>query len=549
MLIICIVNSPAWAKNDLLAYIPQDTLYVMGGFEPLPEKFLALADSPMFHTIMQTAVRAIQSDGSPDNAVRKLYSVYSKDMLDMGIQPLLAASGIDVSRNYVSYTVGLLAVTRMAVKDPNTFRQYLQTLEKRAGVSPQMRAIAGIHYRFYAVDDKPGGVGYVVAIHKDHVVLAVDVGDNPKRLIQAIGLKKPDRPLAINPLRSMVKRYRIKPYYFFYSRPKQIVKAVFGPDRQLFQYQQILSPQAGQNYAKIADVVAKSGCESDLLRMAENWPAVIMGHKTLSFDKKFTYDMVAGIDSRDTETLGYLKQLTGFLPRSLSDLNKDDVFSMGLGINMDQLIPVVSQWVQSVQKQTYQCAGLKGMQAALKKPNVLRPVAMLSGVTAGIGGMAVTLFQLQMREHAPKGQIQSVDLALYLNSGNPLNLASRMLAMIPQAAGQVPAKGKWTHFQVPLGETTNIPVNVTLTERDIQVNTGERSGKFMNGKTKQTTSRLFAMAFNMSRVIKLALRKPPKEFNEQQRIMLRTMADINLKMSMTMQAKKDRIVFDMNMTD
>jgi len=151
-------------------------------------------------------------------------------------------------------------------------------------------------------------------------------------------------------------------------------------------------------------------------------------------DSQASYKMV--LKGSNADLLDTLRQLRGHISDNIA--NDNYVMSFGLGLDMDQLVPVVTTVWESLTKEDFTCPPLMEMQANLRQSNPMM-LGMMSGMVAGIKGAGFSLVSMDSdamtkMESNPMAMMDSTEMVVTVTAEKPQNLLKTLGMYAPELA-------------------------------------------------------------------------------------------------------------------
>lgn len=451
------------SAGSSLDYVPADTLVFVGGLEPMSWSDLAaFRDSFSMGSKPEDMQKMVQdllkAEGETPNQApagfRLLLSLYA-DYLTAVTAPDFKPEvlGLTDKLDSAFYTVGALPVIRIKLGNEATFDAFLSKAEGRFKLQAEAGTLNQFNYKRYALNDDAKQPIYLAIGKRDgYAVLTLDLGTlipANEGLSVAFGLTKPAQDLASSgTLQAMVKEQGLKPFSLGFLNHEALIRAVTRADSPLAKLlDKVSEGQVTQDLAPFRS----AACQSEIEGMAALWPRTVFGYTDLdSNSSPIRVNSLLKVVSTDAAAMEQLQKLRGFLPDLSAGQSK---FSYQLGLNMDELTPVLtSLWSRATQAK-FSCEPLIAAQAQLKEVNPSLLGAM-TGMVQGVQGMGIDLQELSLKP-AAEGQempgIAALSFMATLSSKQPQQLWSMLAMMQPElAAMPLPADGQSVELPLPL---------------------------------------------------------------------------------------------------
>ncbi|RFA27003.1 hypothetical protein CAI21_15740 [Alkalilimnicola ehrlichii] len=491
------------AGNPLLAYVPDDTLFFVGGLEPYHAAGYFDAFGPlgleMPGDIRSQELEALRGEDLPAGAKILLGFYFELMMGSEAASDPLSAFGLGDSFNSVVYTVGGAPVLRTELADSTVFEAALDRIEANVGVSPQATEFEGVTYRRYALFEETEADQLFVGIsaHNDVATFFLDgeiIGGDEVRSL-ALGLARPEQSLADGTrLTDLVKRHGFLPSSFGYLDHREIIRGITDPEGNRFG--QLLTTLMADANDPEFDMLRSEACRDDLMAIANNWPQTSFGYTRLDYGTAPAIDSKLIIESRDSETMSALSSLRGHVPAYLQQEEMAGSFGLALAINSEQLTPFIQTTWRRITQAEYSCPMLLDMQADLRAQNPAM-LGMFTAMLGGLQGVSVSLFDVELAP-AAFGQMPEVTQlsGLVTISAKDPNALLMSAGMIPGFGSlQLPADG--SAIPLPLPMMGNTQPMLALRGQHIVLYSGERAEPVAQALSNEALEANGFMAFDL----------------------------------------------------
>jgi len=429
-------------SDTVLASVPADTPLFSGQLKPFPIKSYVNSLSQSYKTAPNEIFAELaESDDARSKFLLSLSRSYM-DSLQSGEQFIATFGLAEQIRSYF-YTLGILPVVKFEVEKPQAIWALLDKAELASGYSHEIRTLKGLDYRVYTLSDigDPDKLELLFA-HKGGlltVTLNSAFIDEPT-LETALGLRPVPHSLADSGIiEQIIKTHGFSDEAIGYLNHQEIVKAITTKEgNQLAQQITAFSAQEGE------DLLAEfrtPECHKEFSAIAVNWPRTVFGVNSTNIeDQQSSFDISTIVESKNQVLLDALKKMRGFIPDYAKN-SGDSVLSMGLGIELSQLVPsLTAVWDELLQPQ-YQCQVLQEFQQELsgQSPAML---GMFTGMANGVRGVSAALIDYKFTDTDGEPQLQSVDAIVSLSADNPSMLFNMVKPFAPELANiQLPEDG------------------------------------------------------------------------------------------------------------
>ncbi|HVV88043.1 MAG TPA: hypothetical protein VHE35_33610 [Kofleriaceae bacterium] len=286
------VDTTKLAVPPLFAYVPADTAYLIGSFEPIPLEYF----DKMFTKIGPAVSKALDQLGDQVSdpqgvalidAIRSeldgKWSVAGVESLGLSAQPHFAIYGLPV----------VPVVARMDVKDDKAVLATIQRIAAKAGRTLPAPETRGSTTFWKLVKDKST---FVVSLGDDQLVLAVGPTDLvEQKLGLVLGTEKPAAASDGKALEQVMADHGYAPYIVGFLDSKRFLDDVVTMARA----------------DKTEDNPPSDVCAGELQRLAGRAPKLVLGYEeltlkrqTMSFEVELAPDLLAELSALRTQVPG-----------------------------------------------------------------------------------------------------------------------------------------------------------------------------------------------------------------------------------------------------
>ncbi|WLD57998.1 hypothetical protein NFC81_14975 [Salinispirillum sp. LH 10-3-1] len=188
-----------------------------------------------------------------------------------------------------------------------------------------------------------------------------------------------------------------------------------------------------------------AACESEWLELAQQSPRIVFG-QTHTVDSSGMVDSTSRMlwEVKNANVQQQIGRLQGTLPADQADIDRTQ-FSVGLGLNVDAIAPVLMMWWQSVTQRQWACPTLDEMKQELAKSNPAT-IAIAAAVMQGAQSAVLDVFASGDAD----GDLASLDALLAVRSRDPFLLSAILTQSVPFLRGVVvPANGEPVALPLP----------------------------------------------------------------------------------------------------
>jgi len=474
------VQNQSATSASILEQIPADTAVLAAQMTPIPlEHYLAsISELPSQDELMVM----IETDPANITSKEKFFYAFYDAFLKATQSPeqFKATFGTADMLNNYAYTLGIVPVLKMEVANPAAFWSTIDQLEADSEFTHIAGNIGKTNYRRYPIVEENGQteLEFIIGITDGFATFTVNIDrlKDANPLEMALGLKKPAHSVASSNILEQVqtKYSQMADQQISYIDHQQLATGFTTQDGNLIA-KQLTKLSAEEPTNPFAEMQTLE-CQNDIQSIAANWPRTIAGG---SFQATGAVTGNVVIESNNNVILSALKSLRGFIPQSQNV--KNSALFVGMGIDINQLTPAVTQILTDLQSVQYQCQPLAEFQQQLTQANPAMMVGMASGFVNGLKGISFTLFDYQMAMGDYAEELTQLDAAITVSADNPSALVQNAAMMMPELASiQLPSDGTPValpeEFSGMVGEVGT--VYAATKGQHLTIYTGEKSGEF-----------------------------------------------------------------------
>lgn len=547
--------------DSIWSYVPADTIYFVGGKEAMPmQDYLKMsADTMSVYDKAMLDVMNEKEKSEPADAWKMLKQlVFSYYDLIKHPQDFSKITGIDDNMQFALYSVGTIPVLRIHLKDKAGFEAYLQQLETKAKITPQMQSRGNLKLHQYTVDapavKKPTNLSMVIGIQGDYAIFTGNFDPNNDKFSglnpQILGEVKPKLALSPSRLDAMIGKYHFDPRFLMYIDHKEIVRGFTQRDNTFGAMLDTFNKLAEENTDMVGDAEAQNGegenaqaqgdkapaeskaidesmndiqspaCQKELMAKVDTWPQTVGGYTLLDFKNTPTIlKFKSVVEINDPKFVQSLATLRGVIPDYITNLDVPMLAGIGLGINVDAVAPFVTQYIKDFTTPDYQCKFLADMKADMQKNNPAMQLAMVSGMAAGLSGISASVLKFDADFSKAKGDmpdIKDIQAIITISAKNPQMLLLMLSKMKPDLPPlQIPSDGSPIDLPLPLP----IPGKVKLAQKGQHLvaylgKDAEKLAEGMKNVPLNGENGIYSVKFDFSPIYKLLLSIPKPKTEE-----------------------------------
>ena len=542
-------SSSSASANPLLDYIPADTPVFTGQLKPFPLKNYLQSISSNYQ---QYSTDSLAQLGDLDSPMAKFFVSIYKQYMDGMKDPtaLLKTFGLPNEIKPYFYTLGVVPVLKTDINQIDAFWAVLDKAEQESGYTHEKRTLAGIDYRAYSfAEEGSTDKADLLFAHKDGILTVTFSASSiePEVLEMALGLKKPAQSLAASGmLQEIIKTHCFMDDSISFINHVEIVKAITSQDGNMLakQLTKFLAEE-GQGEDPLAQIRTPE-CRTELTAIAANWPRTVGGLTAFTSTEKESH-MAASfvIESKNQAILTALQKMRGFIPAHLADINST-IFSMGLGIDVNEVAPSLTAIWDDLQKPQLTCAPLAELQAELSQQSPAM-LGMFTGMANGVKGLSVSLLDYKMSSQDQEPKLESLDALISLTADNPSMLFNMVKPFAPMLAElQVADNGEPTDLSplLMLPPELNIKPMLAIKGQHLVVYSGDKGLALANklASEKPSANGLYSMSADYGKMftpvltlLEMTGEPVPEE--------LQALKDYNMRVQMSFDVNKQGLVF------
>ena len=515
-------------KPNILTYVPADSILFFGGLEPsnlqdmlkiaMPENASWLQEIDWSKDINNVNPVEGQEKPEPPPPAARMFIGMVAEYMEAIKTPETAAQTLGIKEAFENafYTVGAIPVARFSLLDATQFLAFLDQAESKGQVTHTAETLDSLTLRTYKFDEKEDptkpNLELVITTHENYGVITFAIPeDNRSDLLkQALGLEKPSPSLAdTNDLVQLKEKYNFHPSYLGFINHKEIVNGLTKPESNRFgsMIEGFIKASMSNKDANLEGEaqehplanIQTPACQKELSAISDSWPRSVMGYTKIDLKQKpARLDALGVIEVNDNELLSDLKSLRGYTPQHLHKVDGSTAFGLGLGFNMDALLPFLTKTFQNILQTPYECEPLMMMKQQLAASNGSAAIGMVSGMLATLQGVSASVFEIDgsfdMETKQP--DIKNIDAMLTLSAGNPQMFMMMMSSTVPPLASlQIPEDG--TAIDLPL------PLPIPLEESFKLAIKGNHIVAYIGNKGKQHADNLVNAPFESNSLFAL----------------------------------------------
>ncbi len=469
-------KSPVAQNDSLLAYIPADTVYYLGGqttdeianfFKDYPLS----TSTPSQKTQILSLIESWKAGDSPKQKFFKTLATQLVDMENSTINHLATRLGVSQTGPFALYSHGIAPVARIKLTSPSALTALVDEAVTESGWQFQEEVINENTIRLWELT-QPGEtvtVYFVMSTNSDTATFTfISSIDDDTTKWERLGLTKPTNSLETSQeVANIEASYSFNHMFTGFIHFERLTQAFLNPQANSFgkQFQQYLPEE---EKAKMNESLTTE-CRQDYADLASGMPRFVVGYENIAIKNDRAEMSLNSIFEIKNAAINHeLIKIRGHIPsHALSNENK--IVYFGVGLSLDQLTPVLTNlWTQFVNA-TFTCDNLIQAQDQARKGNPSM-LAMFMGMVQGIEGFGLSIYDVSWDEATPFIP-QNISALASISAKNPQTLAG-MSSMLPMLAGiQIPSDGSSVDIPLPM-VPPNISVKAAIKGQQLVVYTG-----------------------------------------------------------------------------
>ena len=409
------------SEYNALSYIPADTPIFTGQLTPFPIKqYIASSPKLVTHSDKEM-LDSLSSESEPSiRFFANIMKAYQNGLEDADL--LVSTFGLADNIKGYFYTLGLLPVLKVEVKNPQAIWDLLDKNEKETGFLHKEGKLKELSYRSYTLTQPGEEVQMDLIVAQQDGLLTITLNTeqvSEDLLAMALGLEKPNKSLADSDmLTDIIKRHNFSDASVGFINHLEIIKGLTTTDGNQLAKQ--LTAIARENDSDSLQSIQTDVCREELTGIAKNWPKTVFGYTQVDIsEKESTLAFSAVIESKNKVFLDALKALRGYIPNYTQDYD-NSIVATSLGLDVSQLANSLTTIWSDLQKPSYQCAPLAQVQAQITQSgDSLAMVGMSANVAAGVKGVSAAIFDYSIGHIDDQPQLEKLDALVAIHADDP----------------------------------------------------------------------------------------------------------------------------------
>ncbi|MFP8966024.1 hypothetical protein ACKC9G_05545 [Pokkaliibacter sp. CJK22405] len=503
-----------WTTNqegnaEIAAYVPADTILYASGYQS-KDVDATVRSWPLWGTLPPEMSQIVDQLGEKEatTPLAKLGQFLLADFRNNAATygDFYDHYGIDATQPSALYFDGIAPVMRFTLSQPTKLQAVISQASEKSGLKATTETLDGHSVQVWRSEKEDKGAVALLIENNTATFSVFFPGEDQKAQLQRLALVKPEKSIESSGELAALQQ----------KHDKADTVAVFHVDRLV---KALLQPEsAGLAGKQIVEIIKQSGkpdpfaavsgaCRKEYVEMAGYVPQITLFSESSAQDGGVHSSLQSTWEITSKNATATLGKLRGHLPAHGGD--KNSAFSFGLGLEVSQLAPVLTDaWTQFTQAK-FECDELvKAQQAASQTSPAM--LGMFTGMLQGVKGLGISVYNLTAAKEGPGAE---ADVLLSVASENPQQLAS-MIASSPFTAGvQIPVDG--TFGDISLGTYgTPMTVKAGIAGHSLVLFSGEQATAQVEKLKSESldANGLFSMGIDYSKLADLVENAPIENF-------------------------------------
>ncbi len=410
------------SANALLSYIPADAAYYGANLQPLDpavmDKLWTELDKGLnkLDTAIGQALDQELASDSPDAFAKAFSAVFRGKLNRAG----LAELGLSLDDYSALYSISLMPVLRLQIKDGDTFKNTLARFMTEAGQAPDKKMLGEIEY--YQLDLDEANLDEDIDLASLRLVFGIDGNQlvasafpkahSEQLLPRVLGVEKPANPMPASEIEQINRVHDILPVGTFVVDTERVVDRILSHS----------DPVAVAMFGDLRQGLDET-CKQEFKQMAMAAPLLVSGYNEYSTER-IAQTMV--LELRDDLAKGL-----SAIPAAVAPVSPTDgkIFGMSFGFNLDAARDFARQRIEAIKADPFECALLAELNDTSEMESQL--TTPLPPVVSNIKGLRLALDSLEM---GPDGEPVGGTGKAMVVMDNPQFVLQMGQAFVPQLA-------------------------------------------------------------------------------------------------------------------
>ena len=470
------------AAYNVLDYVPADTPIFSGQLEPFPIKDYLISAPTTATQNQQNMLDDLRAKNDPRiNFFANIFSDYMQGLQNP--EQLIKTFGLAEKLRGYFYTLGLLPVMKLEVKNPQAIWDLLDKHEKETGFMHHQGTEQSLTYRAYSLTDEndPAKLELVIAIDKNWLTVTLNSAySEPTLLATALGLSKAKPALADSgKIEQIIKQHNFNKASISFINHIEIIKGLTTIDGNQLATQ-LHKLETKLNEPSLFSEIRTPECATDFASIANNWPQTVFGYTDMTITpEESTLQMAAIVESKNQVILTALQNVRGYIPNYVKTV-EDSIVNMGIGLDVAQLTSSLTSIWQDLQTPTYTCQPLAEIQDQIGRSGAsIGMMGMGINMASGVKGASFSVLDYSLKQiNNNTPSIDHIDALFSVAADNPLQIFNSLKMFIPElqpvqlANNSTPVS---LNTIIPIPAKLNIDPKLAIKGHHLVIYNGEKS--------------------------------------------------------------------------
>jgi len=427
---------------ELGAFVPADTaLYIGGQTSPaIVAQIENIYSQPDLGGDIESLAREI-GQGGDYPALNRFAAALMRDLFAPGsdVTAVYQRLGLQLTGPQQLFLDGLVPVLHISAQEGGRFTQFWAQHGRSAGLPVFDNQLGGQNYTRIQLSspEESDRLDLILAQRDGMAVLTFTTPfDSDGELAQRLRIEQPQNSLLNSgKLVELAQRYGFTGDFSLLLDIEGMTRAFLAVD------QSRMAKDLEALFALLQEPAPSTTltqvCREEYAQMASWVPRMVAGYTSVKTEPGIEIQSRSVVEVKAGPVLDQLNLLNGHLPTHVVDPNAQ-LFGLGLGLDMDQLMPVTVQLWNQFTQQTFACAELRQLQqqASANNPAML---GLVTGMAQGVKGLGLSVYDFSYGDALTP--IKELDMLFSIATSNPALLASMAAGSPAGAFGKIPTDG------------------------------------------------------------------------------------------------------------
>lgn len=338
--------------NELLAFVPADTPYVLANLETVPDEVIdtflqrlqPVADtlqSELADTLREMESNPDELDDPPTRLAHALLKELDGKLSRAGLESL----GFDLGSKRVVYGVGAFPVIRIGLSDAQTLRNSITRVLSNAQITAPELEFQGVPFWRLSDDASVVSAGIYMSVFDDHLAIGVLPTLQEAELLPAfLGLELPSGSDALVRLAKLNKSHSYTGYGTGILDVRKLVDQFMSPDT--------ITGRALANSGAFDPADLAPECAAEVHQIISNTPLMTVGIKELDSSVIATQYRVETPQNLASQLMGLVSKIPA------ADAATDRILELAFGMRFGPVRDFLRQKATAIVENPYVCEQL-----------------------------------------------------------------------------------------------------------------------------------------------------------------------------------------------